>query len=141
MTCLPLVTDRLHICLSRDVDVCIMTAFQSDGTCRAGVRFRKYMCENKMQDLFLPLFLYTPFIPSVKVKLIKLMNALDGCIVFRFLFFFFFYGCQVDSSRLLLGLSLIVVSTVCEQKVGEYLIANPLTRPVFKPFFIAVGSY
>lgn len=27
MTCLPLVTERLHTCLSRDMDVCIMTAF------------------------------------------------------------------------------------------------------------------
>lgn len=35
---------------------------------------------------------------------------------------------------LLLGLSLIIVSTACEQKAGEYLIVDVLTRPVFKPF-------
>lgn len=88
------------------------------------------MCENKMQALFFP-FLYTHFIPSVKVKLIKL-NELKSCTDFTVVVFF--YGCQVDASRVLSRLSLIVVSTVSEQKAGEYLIADLLTRPVFKPF-------
>lgn len=43
MTCLPLVTERLHICLSRDMDVCVMTAFYSDGTYIADVGFI-HMC-------------------------------------------------------------------------------------------------
>lgn len=60
------------------------------------------------------------------------MNALEGCVDFTDLFF---YGCQVDASRLLLGLSL-----VCEQKAGEYLIADLLTRPVFQAVFSQWGS-
>lgn len=63
------------------------------------------------------------------------MNALEGCIDFTNIsfFFLFFYGCQVEGFSLL-GLSLIVVSTACEQKAGEYLIADILAQPVFKPF-------
>lgn len=56
-----------------------------------------------------------------------MMNALERWIDFTDLFFF------VDASRLLLGWSLVVVSTAREQKAGEYLIADLLARPVFKP--------
>lgn len=42
----------------------------------------------------------------------------------------FLCGCQVDASRLLLGLSLTVGSIVCEQKAGEYLIIFLQRAPI-----------
>lgn len=50
-------------------------------------------CENKMQGLFIP-FLYSQFTEYVKVKLIKLMNELEGCTDSADLFL---YGCQGDT--------------------------------------------
>lgn len=70
MTCLPLVTERLHICLSRDMYVCSMS-FLTDGT--AAVWFIN-ICERIRS--FLPLFLYS------HVHDQKMMNALAGCLFF-----------------------------------------------------------
>ena len=66
------------------------------------------------------------------------MNTLVGCIDFKD-FFFFFSLLQLPSRRFkaVVGVKSPrrVVSGVCKQKVGEYLIADLLTRPVFQGVF------
>lgn len=44
------------------------------------------------------LFFLCPLCASMEVKLSKLMNALEGCIDFLDLFFFFFFPCQVAAA-------------------------------------------
>lgn len=63
------------------------------------------------------------------------MNALVGCIDFKDLFFFSFLQLPSRRFKAVVGVkSPHRVGGVCEQKVGEYLIADLLTRPVLKAF-------
>lgn len=93
-TCLPLVTERLHICLSPRRGHPRHDGFSIRRYLQSRRVVSMYTCENKVQDLFLPhpssFFIYS-FIPYVNVK----MDQTDECMrqVYRsqiFLSFFFF---------------------------------------------------
>lgn len=123
-TCLPLVTERLHICLSRDMDVCITTAFQSDGTRRADAIYT-CMCENKIQDPPFPFFIYS---------LCHICEGKTGQTDERVHRFIFFSDCQVDASRLSSRLSLAVVSAVLNKKLVNASLLIFWRSLFFKPF-------
>lgn len=90
-----------------------------------------------MQDLF-PFFIYSldPICERITDE------CVGGLYWFqRFFFFFLFYSCQVDASRLLLGLSLLVVSG---EFVNKKLVNTSLLifwRGLFSRRFLAVGSF
>lgn len=79
------------------------------------------MCE--VQGLLCPLFTYLLY------SVCENNGHTDECVRRLALISQICSGCRGDNLRL--GLCLLVVSTVCEQKAGEYLIVDLWTRPVF----------